>query len=392
MNRRLLLLFGLLALALVAAAIRVVNAPRPGPGGEAAREAARLMAQGSPFRALPYWKQAVLLQPGNGDYHGELGSAYLTLRKPDLAVPALQMAAYFRPERPHVFCQLAQALVEERRRDEALEALETALKKTPDCPLALSVKGEQALRDDNLREALAAFQRVLEVEPDYRLAYQKVGYILLSTQRYEEARPVLERGLKLDPANPGLHALLGEVYAQESQDPGSQQKAEQHFLQALNNNPEEAKARADLGKLYLRMNRVAEAETEYRKALRLRPYMGDALYGMAQVARRQGRTSQAAAYLKTHGRGQRMEQTVRDLQARAMAERDNVSLRLRIARMCLDNGLLQEARRTLDETVRLAPDNRSARELRARWYALSGMNERAAWEDAVANRLPGSTL
>jgi tetratricopeptide (TPR) repeat protein len=388
MKQRLPVLLGLLVLVLALGAARLLMAPRPGPGAGAAREAARLAELGNPNDALPYWKQAVIQEPGNGDYYGELGNAYLSLGKSDLAAAALQMAAYFRPERPHVFCQLAQALVEERRRDEALEAVETALKMTPDCPLALSVKGEQALRDDNLKDALPAFERVLKFQPDNRLAYQKLGYILLSTQRYEEARQVLERGLQRDPGDPGLHALIGEVYSQKAQDAGSQRLAEEHFLKALDHNPEEARARADLGKLYLRLERIADAEAQYRRALVLRPFLGDALYGMAQVSRRQGRSAQADGYLRILTQGQQMERTIRDLQARAMSERDNIPLRLRITRLCLDNGLLKEARRTLDEVVALAPQNREARELRARWFSLSGMNERASWEAAIASRLP----
>jgi len=391
MKQRLPVLLGLLVLVLAVAVARVVLAPRPGPGATAARAATRLAEQGNPMGALTYWKQAVLQEPGNGDYYGELGNAYLSMRESHLAAAALQMAAYFRPDRPHVFCQLAQALVEERRRDEALEAVETALKKTPDCPLALSVKGEQALRDDNLKDALPAFQRVLQVQPDNRLAYQKLGYILLSTQRYDEARQVLERGLQREPGDPGLHALLGEVYSQKAQDAGSQRLAEEHFLKALDHNPEEARARADLGKLYLRLERTADAEAQYRRALELRPYLGDALYGMAQVSRRQGRSAQAEGYLRILAQGQQMEQTVRDLQARAMSERDNLPLRLRITRLCLDNGLLKEARRTLDEVIALAPENREARQLRARWFSLSGMNERASWEAAIASRLPAPT-
>ncbi|MGV3725042.1 MAG: tetratricopeptide repeat protein [Actinomycetota bacterium] len=391
MNQRLSGLLGLLALALAVGAARYFFTPRAGPGAAAAREAARLSEMGSHSHTLPYWKQAVLQEPGNGDYYGELGNAYLALGKTDLAASALQMAAHFQPERPHVFCQLAQSLVEERRRDEALGAIETALKMTPECPLALSVRGEQALRDDNLKDALPAFERVLQIQPNNRLAYQKVGYILLSTQRYEEARQILERGLTRDPGDPGLHALLGEVFSQMSQDARSQRQAEQHFLKALVNNPEEAKVRADLGKLYLRMNRVNDAEIQYGRAQALRPFMGDALYGMAQVSRRQGRSAQAEGYLRILRRGQQLERTVRGLQARAMSDPSNVPLRLRIARICLDNGLLKEARRTLDEAIALAPDNREAREARSRWFSLSGMSDRASWEAAIASRLPEPT-
>ena len=390
MTRRLGLLIGLLAAVSVAGLIRLIVAPRPGPGAPAAREARSRVEQGNLLAAVSYWKQAVLLEPANGDYHGELGNAYLTQGNADLAAASLQMAAYFTPDRPHVFCQLAQALVEERRRDEALQILEIALTRTPDCPLALSVKGEQFLRDDNLKEALPAFQRVLQLQPEFALAYQKTGYILLSLHRLDEAEEVLKQGLKLSPGDPGIHALLGELYSQRPQSEGTVAAAERHFLQAMEGNPDKAKANTDLGRLYLRAGRVADAAKRYRAALDARPYMGDALYGMAQVARRQGRPQEAAQHLATLARGQRMERQVQDLRARAGAEKANVSIRLRIARLCLDHGLLKEAGRALDEALALAPENRRTRELRAEWYRASALGERAAREAAIANRLPRS--
>lgn len=388
MTRRLKLLLLLLLLLLFAGGLRWRFAPRQGPGADIAAAARREAERGGVPTAIARWKQALLAEPDNGDYHGELGDAYLTAGDYDLAVSELQMAAYLDPDRPHVFCRLAQALVEERRRDEALAALSTALQATPDCPLALSVQGEQFLRDDNLREALTAFQRVIQVQPDFVLAYQKAGYALLSTNRVDEAIQVLRRGLAVSPRHPGIHALLGAAFAQRPSDPESEKLAETHYLAALSDNPEAAKAHAALGRIYLRRNDPDAAREQYGKALLLQPYMGDALYGMAQVARRQGRTGESERLLQLLDEGHKMERGIRDLQARALAEPRNADLRLRIARECLRNGLVEEAGRGLREAVNLDPARREIRELRAQWYRLTGSAERAVGEANIAGRLP----
>lgn len=388
MTKRLKLLLGILIAVIVVAVGRWATAPRPGPGHVYAMAAERSAEQGNQDEAIARWKQAVMAEPDNGDFHGELAAAYLALGKHDLAAAQLQMAAYYRPQRAHVYCQLAQALVEERRRDEALEALEKALRDTPDCPLALSVQGEQFLRDDNLKEALSAFERVIHLQPGFALAYQKAGYILLSTNRTEEALEVLQRGQIISPDDPGLHALLGQAHAQRPNDPEARRLTEEHLQQALKNNPEAAKAHAALGRLYLRSNDLEAAREQYQKALALQPFLGDGLYGISQVARRQGRAEEAERYLKVLKEGQEMERTIRDLQARALAQPENVDIRLRIARECLRNGLLSEAGRALDQGVAADPGRRDLRELRARWYLLSGKEERAARESSIASRLP----
>lgn len=386
-HRRLLVLLIVLAALAGVVVLRQRLTRPPGPGAGPADAARRLAQEGNDPGAVDQWKQAIMAEPANGDYYGELGNAYLNLRRYDQAASVLEMAAYFQPERPHVFCQLAQALVEEYRRDDALKALKTALEKTPDCPLALSVKGEQLLRDDNLTDALAAFQRVIQVAPDFPLAYQKAGYILLSTHRLDEARPILERGLTLSPSDPGVHALLGELFAQQS-GPALQELAEQHFKLALEKNPEAAKAHAALGKLCLRKGDLPQAREHYSAALVLQPSLEEALYGMAQVSRREGKQEDAARYLREMEAGQKVARAVGELQARAAARPDDVDLRLRIARLCMDNLLVKEARRALDEAVRLDPGRKEARELRARWFLNSGLPERARREFAVAELLP----
>lgn len=390
MTKRLKLLLSILLLLSVTGSLRWLLSPHQGPGHAAAVAARRKLERHDLQGAIGSWKQALLAEPGNGDYHGELGSAYLATEQHDLAIVHLQMAAYLQPQRPHVHCQLAQALVEERRREEALQALETALKGTPDCPLALSVKGEQLLRDDNLREALSAFERVIQLQPDFVLAYQKAGYALLSTSRYDEAVQVLKKGLEVSPHHPGIHALLGAAYAQRPSDPGAGELAEKHYLAAISNNPEAAKAHAALGQIYLRKNDLEAAREQYAQALSLQPYMGDALYGMAQVLRRQGKPNEAAKYLKLLDAGHKMERTIRDLQARAMAEPKNAQIRHRIAQECLRNGLVEEAGRALSEAVVIDPASREIREARSQWFLMTGAAERAAAEATIASRLPRS--
>jgi tetratricopeptide (TPR) repeat protein len=336
-------------------------------------------------------RQAILLEPGNGDFYAELGDVLLNLSRYEEAAAALQTAAFLKPERPHVFCRLAQALVEERQREEALAALKAALERRPNCPDALAVRGEQFLRDDNLTAAQADFKRVVELEPGFALAYQKLGYILLETNQTDAAIPVLQKGLAASPNHPGLHFLLGHAYSKRPSDPQSQKLAEQEYRLSLPGNPEAAQARAALGQLYLRAGRLREAGEEYEQALTLSPYLKDALYGLTQVREREGKPEEAARHRKMYDRFLAWERQMAELQARADVDRDNVDLQVRLAGLLLEKGLYKQAGRPLHTAVSMDPAHRKARELRARVFEGLGEVERANRELAVASRLPRHT-
>lgn len=388
MTRRLKLLLGLLILVGGLGMLRWRLAPRKGPAGHAYDAAFRAAEKGDFAAAVATLKKAVLLEPGNGEYHADLGDLYLRTGNFEAAIAELQSAAHLVPQRPHVFCQLAQAYLEERRRAEALDALEVALKRTPDCPHALSVQGEQFLRDDNLKDALAAFQQVIRLAPDFTLAYQKAGYILLATNRVDEALQTLQKGLQTSQADPGIHALLGEAHGRRAHDAKARQLAEFHYRLALPNNPDSGKIHAALGQLYLANGQLDAAREEFQRAVALQPYLNEALYGLVQIARRERKQAEAALLQKRYEEGQAFVRRLGDLTARAQAAPQALDLRLELARIYLKAGLLKDAGRVLDAAAVLAPANREARELRAQWYQRSGNARRAAREFAIAAQLP----
>ena len=381
-----LLLGGLL---LLAGGLWLFTGARPeGPAEHAYSTALDAARRGDQPSATESLQQAILLDPSSGTYHADLGVLYLQRGDANRAIPELQAAAFLAPDHPHVYCRLAQALVEEHRRTEALGALEIALRKTPDCPIALSVRGEQRLRDDNLSGALEDFQRVLKLDPASPIAYEKIGYIDLSTQKPDETIAIVQKGLEKNPNRPGLHALLGSAYAKHPEDPHSAFLAEQHLRLALPGNPDAAEVCNSMGQLYLATNRLPEARTQFQEALRRSPYLKDALYGMAQVARRDGQAAEARRLLATFAQVQTWNRRLAELQAQAAAHPQEIPIRMKIARMLADKNIARNALKTLDEVVELDPARREARELRARMYQQTGQMERAADESAVANRLP----
>lgn len=387
MPKRLRFLLLLLVCVALIAVVRVLTAPRYGPGHPSYTAGIEAGERGDLSMAVYHLRRAVILEPGNGDYHAELGNAYLQSRRSDLALVELQAAEFFTPDRPHLYCQEAQAFVELRRRQEAYLALEEAMRRTPDCAHALGVKAEQELRDDNFKSALETYRRLLKVSPGLPMAHQKVGFVLLAVNQVEEAIRELEKALALFPADSGINALLGEAYSRRPTDPQSSEKAIQHLQRAAESNPEAADTHTALGKLFLRKRDLQSARKEYEKALELQPGLATAQYGLAQVAGREGKSAEAEPLLKSYRHTQSLARELSELQTQATANPDKLEVQLKIARLCLQHGLSNPAARALESAVRIDPSRREVRELRAQLYRALGQPSLAAQETAVASTL-----
>ncbi|MBM3459087.1 MAG: tetratricopeptide repeat protein, partial [Armatimonadetes bacterium] len=281
-SKRLAGLLGALALAVLVFVWRIATRPVVGPGDAAYRQALDARDRGESETAVARLQQAIMSEPGNGEYHSDLGHLYVEIRRFDLAAAEFEAAAFLLPPAaaPTANAWLARCLVELRRREESLAVVELALKQDPRLAVAYAVRGEQRLRDDNLNEALSDFRKTLELSPDFGLAYQKAGYILYQSQQYEEAKQMLERGLQRNPGDVGAHLLLAQTLLQLGGDPPTQALAEQHLRAALVNNPEAHRVHAALGQLALRRNQLAEARAAFEASLSTHPRFQEARFGL----------------------------------------------------------------------------------------------------------------
>jgi tetratricopeptide (TPR) repeat protein len=387
MSKRLRFLFALLACLIAIAVGRMVTAPRFGPGHAVYLKGIAAAESGDSALAVHNLRRAVMAEPGNGDYHAELGNLQLKANRPDLALVELQEAAFLSPDRPHLFCQLAQTMVDLRRRKEAVEALEEALRRTPDCAHALGVKAEQDLRDDNLKGALETYRRLVAVAPGLTMAHQKVGYLLLAVDQVDEAIRFLEKAAAQFPSDPALNALLGDAYSRRKGSDGSTDEAIRYLKRAAAANPGAPDAHVALGKLYLRKGDLPAARKEYEAALASHPGHMMAQYGLSQVASREGKPAESAALLRAYQATQLLSRQITEMQAQADARPGDLEPQLRIAKLCLQHGLTDRAARALETAVQADPSRREARELRARLYRSVGRQSLAAQEEAVASAL-----
>jgi len=127
-----------------------------------------------------------------------------------------------------------------------------------------SKEGEQALAALNYRSALEAFQNALALQPNETKTQFLIAALHLQLSEPEPALKAFAAVLERDPKNVAAHNALGYLYEAKFKD---DKIAAQHYERALKLDPSNAYTLAHLGAAYLRLDRLAEAESVLQKAL-----------------------------------------------------------------------------------------------------------------------------
>ena len=160
---------------------------------------------------------------------------------------------------------------------------------------AASLGGVRAFPDhkgaaNRIRESEIWFQKGLDLE--------ETGAPI------EQAVEAYQKVLQFNPSAAGALVNLGTIYYRQRKFA----EAEQYYAQAITADPEYALAQFNLGNLYDEQGRVAEALQHYRQALTLNPNYGDAHFNLALLCERTGDAMKAVhhwkAYLKLDNSGQ----------------------------------------------------------------------------------------
>jgi Flp pilus assembly protein TadD len=92
------------------------------------------------------------------------------------------------------------------------------------------------------------------------------------------------------------------VLLQRQHLPGSSERAQAAFFEAIRLDPGNASAHYGLGRVLMRRRQWKEAADVLRQAVRLEPGLARAHYALSQVYRRLGRTQESRAHLKAFQR------------------------------------------------------------------------------------------
>ncbi len=144
--------------------------------------------------------------------------------------------------------------------------------------------------------AIVEWKKAEEVAPRQPGVHYKLGDLYWSLQQWDNATEQFETELAIDPHNCRIEWKLGDVLMQKSVQP---EEALAHEDKALSACPNLIEARADRGRLLLRLHREREAIPELQAAEKSNPAEPSNHFLLAQAYRATGNAQQAQVEMKS---------------------------------------------------------------------------------------------
>ena len=229
--------------------------------------------------ALASLDKALTLRPHDPHALNSRGSLLGQMGRFEEAIAAFKAAAVERPSDAELHYNIAFALQSQGRSQEAYETYSRALQIRPAYPEALNNRGlvQDALGKSEL--AIKDFNSALKLDPRDKLALSNLGRCHLNQGEAAKAAPYFEKALTVDPGYPG--AVKGLAAAYHILERGD--KLAYVCQQLVAYAPNVAATWVEFGAALVTLNKRAEAEKHFAKALELAPDDADIPLRMARA-------------------------------------------------------------------------------------------------------------
>jgi Flp pilus assembly protein TadD len=207
-----------------------------------------------------------------------------------------------------VFC--AMESVAQGQQDKSSKAPQGSVQKVRNPLNDLLDEAQAALDKNDYAAAILPLQKFIAEKPDVAYAHFQLAYAYTALKRPEEAQAEYEKCIAVDPKMPEAQLNLGVLLLEKNpsgalaplrqavellpsqsrpryllgiaqERSGDLQGALESFEGAVRLDPKDVPTLIQLGRLYLKNNRPADAEGKFRMALGLEPKSTEALQGLA---------------------------------------------------------------------------------------------------------------
>lgn len=251
------------------------------------------------------------------------------------AADAFQRAAAADPRMARARIGLGTTLMTLGRMAEAEAELERARSLSPDSAEVYSALSRIYLSRFDRRRALEALEKAVRLDAKQFSYWVQLGQVYFLYSRLDDAERCLKRALALRPRDARALLWLGEVYAQKDDTPAHRRRAETYLRACLQYAPPQLSAEAhfELGKLWRRAGRYADAERSLRASARLDPSRDQTFFLLGQVLLSQGKQAEGQRYVELFQRRDADRRALSNLREAMRADPHNPSLSLRLARL-----------------------------------------------------------
>lgn len=251
------------------------------------------------------------------------------------AADAFQRAAAVDPRMARARIGLGTTLMTLGRMAEAEAELERARSLSPQSAEVHYALSRVYLSRFDRSRALEAMEKAVRLDSKQFPYWIQLGQVYFLYSRLDDAERCLKRALALHPHDARALLWLGEVYAQKDDTPDYRRLAEKYLRASLQHaDPKlSAEAHFELGKLWRRAGRYADAEKSLRASVRLDSSRDQTFFLLGQVLLSQGKQEEGQRYVELFQRRNADKRALSNLMDAIRADPNNPPLYLRLARL-----------------------------------------------------------
>ncbi len=248
-----------------------------------------LMLSGQVQDSLDRLRQAVDGQPGNPVYLCNLGEACRRAGLHEEAERYLLRALQHQPNYAHARHNLARTYLSADQARKALRTIGPLLRVAEPQARDLNLAGDAWRSAGNPRAAVRAYRKVLKLEPQNVHALSNLGPLLLTLGQIDEALSLCRQAVELDPDNGLAHMNLGRCLAELEQ----YDQAMNAFADAYERIPNHTLLLNSMASVWVMVHELAQAEYWFLQVLEHEPDNIRARCGLADVHREAGLLDEA---------------------------------------------------------------------------------------------------
>jgi len=239
--------------------------------------------------AIGSLKKSLALNPGLRGANLFLGIAYYRLNQYEPAISALRLEIKLNPNDPKAWMWLGVAELAREQPEEAAVALDKAAKLSPNDVDILYHRGHAHLLVSKL-----SYERMLHADPDSWRVRQVLAQADAEADRDTDAVSEFQAAIKAAPQQPGLHEQLGTEYWKINKIA----EAEAEYKRELEIDPHSMLATYKLGSLLVESAKPAEGKPLIEAALHQDSNLKEAYYYLGRAQMQLGNESEALDALK----------------------------------------------------------------------------------------------
>jgi tetratricopeptide (TPR) repeat protein len=237
-----------------------------------------------PDQAEASFKKAIETNPTALDAPMALGAFYQTRNRLPEAEQQFRRAIALDPKNPVPRAALVRLLVQEGKRDTVESFLRQTKKDIPDNSAGYCMLGDFYSANGDLGKATDEYATLYSDHPKDLKVKKNYIQLLILENRLDEASKLNDDVLKSNPSDVDALVYKAQVQIRRNDAAG----AVDSLQHALRNDPDNAIAHYQMGIALRQQGNDAQAESEWRVAVRLRPDLTDALRALAALELRHG--------------------------------------------------------------------------------------------------------